>query len=210
MKHALFLLRSNEISVFQKLYFFLRLLMLPISEIDAMLPKKGIILDLGCGIGALSFFLAISSNQRLVFGWDIDTRRISAAKKITKDVQNLRFEEVSALEIGKKKNLDGVVISDVLHHIEFSQQEEVVKKIFSSLNKDGVLVIKEVDNSQKIRALLSLFWDRLFYPHEISYFRTKNAWITLLKRNHFSIEVKRTMLWFPGSQTLFICKKTSS
>lgn len=207
MRLVYLLLRSNGISIGNKIYFFLRFLILPISEIDAAIAKNGKILDLGCGIGSLSFFLAVSSKKRIVFGLDIDKHRIKAAEKITQKMSNIKFEIKNALDIARVEGLSGIVVSDVLHHINFFHQEELIKKISKTLGKNGVFVIKEVDNDQKIRSLLSLFWDRVFYPNEISYFRTKDDWTRLLKKNGFLTEIKKTMWWFPGSQTLFICKK---
>lgn len=207
MRLAYLLLRSNGISIGNKIYFFLRFLMLPISEIDAAIPKNGKILDLGCGIGSLSFFLAVSSKKRIVLGWDIDRKRILVASKITKNIPNIKFEIKNALDVARIEGLSGIVASDVLHHMNFSQQEELITNIWKALSENGVLVIKEVDNKEKIRAWFSLLWDRLFYRNEISYFRTKDDWIKLFKKNGFLVEVKKTMWWFPGSQTLFICKK---
>lgn len=191
------------------IYFFLRYLMLPTTEIDSALPASGVILDLGCGIGTLAQYLAQASTKRKVIGWDIDESRIIAAQKIASKIPNVKFQTKNVLEKITIKELIGIVASDFFHHLHFAEQEKIIRNISMILKNGGILVIKEVDNGQKVRALLSLFWDRLFYPNKISYFRTKDDWIRLLEKNKFSVKIKKTMWWFPGSQTLFICKKQS-
>ncbi|MEX2012774.1 MAG: methionine biosynthesis protein MetW, partial [Candidatus Levyibacteriota bacterium] len=69
-----------------KIYFFLRLLVIPFEEIDKILPKKGLILDLGCGDGPLTSYLALSSKERQVRGWDIDDKRMRAGINISKKI----------------------------------------------------------------------------------------------------------------------------
>lgn len=181
--------------------------MLPLYDIDRAMPSSGIIVDIGCGIGPLSIFLASSSKKRNVIGWDIDKMRVEGAKKNAQKMSNIKFETKNALDISIIKGVSGIVASDVFHHINFVHQEELIKKISKTLNKNGVLVVKEVDKDQKIRALFSLLWDRIFYPNDISYFRTKSDWIALFKENGLLVDTKKTMWWFPGSQNLFICKK---
>lgn len=199
--------QSYQISLVHRIYFFLRSLMLPLSQIDLALPKEGVILDLGCGIGSLSVFLATLSRKRKVVGWDIDVSRIGSAKKITKNLANIKFEVKNALGISTMKNLSGIVVSDVLHHINSSQQEVLVRSISMALSKSGILVIKEVDKDQKLRALFSLLWDRLFYPNDISYFRSRKEWIKILSENKYYVKTQQSAKWFPGSTTLFICTR---
>lgn len=199
--------QSSQISLVHRTYFFLRSLMLPLSQIDSALPKDGVILDLGCGIGSLTLFLATLSRKRKVVGWDIDASRIRSAKKITKNIPNIKFQLKNALEIETMKSLAGVVVSDVLHHINFSQQEVLIRNISISLDKSGILIIKEVDKDQKFRAFLSLLWDRLFYPNDISYFRPRKEWTRILTENKFNVGVQQSVEWFPGSTTLFICTR---
>lgn len=204
---ATYVLKNPHISLSHKIYFFLRELTLPSSIFDVTLPKQGCILDLGCGTGPVSLYLALSSSKRSVIGWDIDIKRIKTAKKIAQNFPNLNFELKNAGGRINIKDIKGVVASDFLHHLNFNQQEKTIRNISEALSRNGVFVIKEVDKSQKIRSLCSLFWDRFFYPTDTSYFRTKNDWLKLLKKYKFNVTVQNKLPWFPGSTTLFICKK---
>ena len=72
------------------------------------------------------------------------------------------------------ENPSGVLISDVLHHISFKDQEDLLEKISHALNKNDVLIIKEIDRGEFFRSRLSRLWDFILYPQdEISYTSNK-------------------------------------
>lgn len=204
---ALNVVNKIDISFFNKVYFLFRYCMLPLSRINELLPKSGVILDLGCGIGPLSLFLVTASQGRKVVGWDIDKSRIKIAKKISANVLNVNFEARDAEEEIKIPNLRGVVASDFFHHLNFSSQETVIRNVSEKLHKDGVFIIKDIDKSDTVRYWCSSFWDKIFYPKDKIYFRTKDEWTKLLSKYNFKVKVEKKVKWFPGSTTLFICRK---
>lgn len=189
-----------------KIYFRLRLLMLPIRDIHENLPKKGKILDLGCGNGGLSLALAKLSKQRQLIGWDLDQSRIRDATKTSSRNRSISFE-VKDILTSRIPRISGAVASDFLHHLPRKAQEALIKKVYLSLGKSGVLIIKETDQDDSIRHELSKFWDRLFYPNDKTSYRGSKEWIELLERIGFLVLSKSCVLWFPGSTRLFICKK---
>ena len=179
---------------------FLRSLMLPLKEIDNALPQRGKIVDLGCGEGVIAEFLA-RKNSRRVIGVDLDEKRLKESGQ-----KNLRFQ-VGDIRKFKLDKIDGVIISDVLHHVNFQDQKSILKNITSSLKKGGVLVIKEIDTGEFIRSKLSRFWDLVFYPGDKIYFNDAISLKKLLESYGFTVSIKRPTRLFPGSTTLFVCKK---
>lgn len=179
---------------------FLRSLMLPLKEIDTNLPQVGTILDLGCGEGVIARYLATNS-KRKVIGVDLNKSRIQQTK-----LKNLSFEHAD-IRTYDVKSADGVVLSDVLHHIDFQNQEKVLKNISKGLKRNGILIIKEIDTRDAIRGKLSRFWDFVFYPREKIYFNSSKQLSAKLEKLGFSVEIKKTTKFFPGSTTLFICTK---
>lgn len=191
-----------------KMYIFLRLLVIPFMEIDSYLPKRGLILDAGCGNGPLSACLAVYSGQRVVVGWDINRSRLEDARRAEKKLNNIRFENKDVLRAPMPR-LMGAVASDFLHHIPFSDHKNLIKIIYEHLEKNGTFILKEVDKSNFFRHIGSYFFDKLFYPRETICFRTKKEWVKILKGEGFEVTAKNTLSWFPASTVLFICRKQS-
>lgn len=189
-----------------KIYFFLRFLVIPFEEIDKILPKKGLIIDIGCGNGPLASYLALSSKDRQVLGWDIDEDRLRDGAKISKKIRNLIFEKRNPVTDVIQKS-DAILASDFLHHIPYSSQEKVLEKIYEALESGGILLIKEVDKKDLPRYWGSFIFDHAFYPKDTIYFRSKKDWITLLVGYGFKVSCHKTLFWFPASTNLFICKK---
>ena len=174
--------------------------MLPLEEIDRVLPQKGHIIELGCGEGVIARHLA-KNKKRQVLGIDLDVQRITDSK-----TKNLKFKvgDITAINY---KSKEGFVISDVLHHLSFKDQNILLSKLHKALKKNGALVIKEIDTSEFLRSKLSRFWDFVFYPSDkINYWNSNNLKSYLTKLG-FRVSLKRPCRFFPGSTTLFICKK---
>ena len=71
----------------------LRYLILPLKKVSIYLPKKGTFIEVGCGHGIISYFLAKDEVKRNILAIDPDKRRIMHAKKMFNNVNNLKFEK---------------------------------------------------------------------------------------------------------------------
>ena len=182
------------------LYDFLRKAILPLEEIDASLPKKGKLLDLGCGEGVISKYLA-KNKKRKVIGIDSDVRRLPKYKTKYLSFKNADIRNISL------KGTSGVVISDVLHHLNLKDQKTLLGRISKELKKEGVLVVKEIDKGEFVRSRLSRLWDFVLYPQDnIKYWRS-NELKNFLEEIGFKVKFFRPCRLFPGSTTLFVCQK---
>ncbi len=179
---------------------FLRSMMLPIKAIDKAIPKSGKITELGCGEGVIASYLA-KHPKRHITGIDLNVKRIRKSKNI-----NLHFKVGDITTINYLPQ-DGFVISDVLHHLSLKDQKLLLAKLGKTLRKKGVLVIKEIDRSEFLRSKMSRFWDFIFYPNDkINYWNSEGL-KSYLEKIGFEISIQRPCRFFPGSTTLFICKK---
>lgn len=181
-------------------YDVLRSAILPLSLIDRYLPKKGTIIDLGCGQGIITSYIA-GNKSRLVIGVDLDTSRLGKST-----AKNLKFVNANIVDYDLKKP-DGIVISDVLHHLERNDQNKLLEKISKGLNKSGVFIIKEIDTREFIRSRLSRFWDFVFYPKDKIAYWDSPTLIKKLQTLGFSVKMQKASRFFPGSTNLYICTK---
>lgn len=184
---------------------FMRSAMLPVDEIDAALPEKGIIYEIGSGWGSLANAIAEAGPKRIVIGIDTDNAKIKQAKSINHS-DNVQFILGEALTFNYK-DFSGVVMSDFLHHIDFETQKKILTRIASKITKNGVLVIKEISKNDGLLTICSRVWDFILYPRDSIYYREKENWSNILRDLGFDVSVKREVPWFPGSTFLFICIK---
>ena len=184
-----------------QIYFLLRKLILPIEDIEKAIPKKGTIVDLGCGQGLIATYLAQTKTRDLI-GIDNNLLRLPKAKQ-----KNLKFKNGDLTKLDLPK-IDGAVISDVLHHLAPNDQKELMTKVFTNLKTEGVFVIKEIDSEETIRSMLSRIWDFVLYPKDkISYNSAKDLKHFLKSTGFKNIKNTRPCRLFPGSTTLFVCTK---
>src|SRR3989344_8849490 len=107
-------------------YDLLRKVILPLEEIDKNLPKKGKIFDLGCCEGVISKHLA-NNKKRTVIGIDSNGERLPRDK-----TKNLSFKNADIRKVSLEGSM-GIVISDVLHHLNLKDQKNLLKKIAEEL-----------------------------------------------------------------------------
>jgi len=102
------------------------------------LRKKCKILDIGCGVGTISFYLA--KNNAEVIGVDISKKAISFANKSAKilGIDNVHFI-CGTIDRVAKKRFDVVVCTEVLEHID--NDKMFINTISSILQKNGYLIL---------------------------------------------------------------------
>lgn len=185
----------------QTVYDVLRSWTLPLKEIDELVPRKGTVIDLGCGEGTVAKYLAHIKSRRII-GVDNDKKRLNKSNQ-----QNLKFVYGDIREYPLTK-ADTIIFSDVLHHLNYDDQKKLLSKVSKSISKDAVLLIKEIDLGELIRSNLSRFWDFVFYPKDKIYYHDWQNFKKYLESLGFKVSITRPSRMFPGSTTLFICRKT--
>ena len=111
---------------------------------DAEVPRRGDVLEVGCGHGTDQPYMALSSPDRHVTGIDIDARNIAVASHALSHVDHsaahLEFHRVAPGEIpevsGRRRS------RDVLYLLE-RQDEFALLTITWASSDHGVLVLKE-------------------------------------------------------------------
>ena len=128
-------------------------------------PKKGKILDIGCGYGFMSYMLKYLSPEREIVGIDYDEEKTDLAQHVYSRKSGIEFAHADILnfEFGK---YDGIIIADVLHYLQPEQQKETIIKCFNSLNPGGTLIIRdgnaELEKRHKGTKLTEFFSTKVF------------------------------------------------
>ena len=121
-------------------------------ELEGIQGKSNMnILDLGCGTGSVSLYIAAKLQGKCnVVGVDVNEERIFCArerKKVLERETGLKlgceFMESNVLSLDEKREFDLIYLEETLHHLE--PRSEVIKKVSNLLKSGGVLIISEVN-----------------------------------------------------------------
>lgn len=101
---------------------------------------KNKVLDVGCGSGTISLFLADKGN--IVHGIDISSQAIRACQKSAKNL-GIKTASFSALDL-TRNNLDSrkynvILLLEVLEHLE--NDDAILRHLHSKLYKKGLLIL---------------------------------------------------------------------
>ncbi len=152
----------------------------------------GRLLEIGCGIGRTTHFLAERYKKSKIIAIDYDKRQVEIANK-NKNFKNIKFKQGDATKLNFKKGyFDYAIETNVLHHIK--NYEDVIKGTYRVLKKNGYFYL--MDASQYF---FSLPFVRLLFPPEANI--NKKEIIDKLKINGFNVEK------FKGSLIFFIAAK---
>ncbi len=116
----------------------------PFPAVAAQLPGTGRILEVGCGHGVLSLYLALTSPDRQVVGVDVDEDKLAVARTAA-GAEGLAatFEVVAGAELPAGP-WAGIAIVDVLYLLSADHQRKLLRSCADLLVPGGVLAVKEM------------------------------------------------------------------
>lgn len=136
----------------------------PFDAVEAHVPLTGRVLEVGCGHGVLSAYMALCSPSRHVLGVDVDADKIALARAAAGSLDpgeaDVRFE---AIEPGglPEGEFDAIVIADVLYLLGADARSRLLDECVAHLAPDGVMVVKEIDLHPRWKARLAVIQERI-------------------------------------------------
>lgn len=183
----------------------------PYIELEALVPREGEIIDLGCGDGMFANFLALSSAKRSVYGIELNRSRLSDAGH---GVSNTKFilGDVTKASIPKAK---AIVLIHVLHHLSsYNEQEELILKCRRRLKKNGKLIVAEVEPKFSIKFFVTWFTDHFLVPwvferklYSLIFFRKAKDWKICLENLGFSCSITSAEKDKPFTHIILNCTR---
>jgi SAM-dependent methyltransferase len=179
----------------------------PFELIESCLPRKGRVLDFGCGYGMLGNFLAEKSRDRTVVGVDLNPKRIGVARRSVGVRTNIRFHlgDVASLD---PSPFDAVVMTDVLHHIEDRKVMLLLKKVHACMDEAGLLAVLDVDRRPFWKFLITYAIDSLLNPTDRLWYRPVSRLERILAASGLQVErVIPADDGLPLADVLLLCRK---
>lgn len=193
------------------IYTYLRFWEYPrLVRIEALLPKTGVIIDLGSGYGIFSNYAAAASSKRQVLAMEFDKKKTDIAKEASRmgKIKNIVFDNKDITKIPIKR-ANAIVIMHVLHHLRsYKEQENLIEECIKKLDKGDMLLIDEVDKKYTIQYFMALLTDSLLYFGDRFYYRSKKDMISFLAKFPLTVEVKNVSNFLmPYPELVYMCRK---
>lgn len=196
------------------LYQTIKLKICPLIALEPYFPQEGTILDLGCGQGLFALILHFGSSSRKIIGFDLDEKKIKAAKNIMGGVENLTFFQKNIIT-DDYPIVEAVALIDVLYLIPYSEHLRLFQKIYNCLSSDGLFILKEMDTRPRWKYLWNLAQETLavkligFTLGSHFYFRSQREMIQLLTQVGFKTDIIPLDHGYPYPHIAYLSTKKS-
>ena len=199
-----------------KLFCLLRYITAPFNEMEKMVPKKGKILDIGCGHGLFELILKIKSNKRVITAIDPDSKKIQLAKKIEELFTNLKFSDSTTNLTNNNYQMDCCILSDVDYLLDGKGKTQILQQAKFNLKNTGTIIFKTVINNGSIGYYLGYLQELIIvsllkktYSKKNNFtFFTIEEYLELFKANNLSVKKQKklkTLFYHP--HYVFLLKK---
>jgi ubiquinone/menaquinone biosynthesis C-methylase UbiE len=124
------------------------------------------VLDFGCGMGTVAYYVAKKLPHGLLTCLDISERWLNACRKTLRSYGNITFLQESMLLANE--SFDVVYCHFVLHDIPESELERVITALARSIKPGGVLVFREPLNETKKLSVIKRLVEQNMLCHKDS------------------------------------------
>ncbi|MFT0876647.1 class I SAM-dependent methyltransferase [Rhodopseudomonas sp. G2_2311] len=151
--------------------------------------RRGAVLEIGCGSGALLEALKCRGHDDLS-GVDFDPKAIQVARDAGLNV--------SVGEIGdiQRCDFDIVLLNHVIEHLQ--SPEETLKEIWSRLKPGGSLIIRTPNSSSLLATLFGSEWRGLEPPRHFNIFTMASLRLLAKKADYVTVEMGTTNAMLQG------------
>jgi glycosyltransferase involved in cell wall biosynthesis len=197
-----------------KIYNFIRLKTCPFDRVIELIPRRGDILDLGCGTGILLNLLSQDANGNKFFGFDADAKKINSAKISLDGSGNIIFEKKDILSQDVALPAAACIsIIDTLYYFDNNQKKQLLKKCHESLAAGGILLIKDINRGFSVK----FFWTFIQESLAVKLFRltkarklcfeNKTVYLSILNEMGFHTEAIDISKGYFYPHIVYVCKK---
>ncbi|MBI5509750.1 MAG: DUF2062 domain-containing protein [Deltaproteobacteria bacterium] len=167
--------------------------------------------DVGCGRGHTGLLLSELQADAAGHGVDWDPAKIDAAKRAATGVAQLTYEvaDVANWPVPTAKT---ILLLDVLHYHDAGTQDAILRRAAAALLQGGVLLLRDVDLKQGLRARITKLQEQLgralgINRGKVLCFREAGALIQVLETAGLEVQVKDSHAGTPLANVLIVARR---
>jgi 2-polyprenyl-3-methyl-5-hydroxy-6-metoxy-1,4-benzoquinol methylase len=170
------------------------------------------ILDIGCGLGLLGFYLRERGRRQPILGLDLDARKIGRGSRVA----SARYRDVDLRHLdvlGPIPSFSGnIALFDVLHYLPVAEQTSLLLRLAECVAPGGLLVIRDCprDNSARfwMTCLAEKFAQAVSWNLSTSFhFPSRERIAEAFGENEFERESRPLWGKLPFNNQLFIFRR---
>jgi len=180
--------------------------------LDRLVPPAGPILDLGCGFGLFSIYLALRNPSRSILGIDLSEKRIQMARRAAQKlgVQNVGFRGADITTFPYTEKWNGIYCLDILHHITPPARESLLNTFPKILSPEGILIIKDVATKPLWKMAFTWLLDQLVAGPCRVWYQSAEAQAREIHQAGFEVQYDYIRDLLPYPHVIFRCKKEAN
>jgi 1-acyl-sn-glycerol-3-phosphate acyltransferase len=130
------------------------------GTLDAVVPRCGFVLDLGCGYGVATHWLSQFTDGRNFLGLDYDENKIRVAQRTVPESPRIKFETGDILNCDYPA-CDTILLLDVLHYWTPEKQQLILNKARQALRPGGRLILRDAARAESEAHRRVTFWEKI-------------------------------------------------
>jgi SAM-dependent methyltransferase len=180
-----------------------------LDEVGQYLPRRGRVLDLGCGFGLFSLYYATVRPGIEIEGIDLSPRRIAMARRAAErlGLGNARYEVGDATLFRGGQVYDAAYMLDIVHHIPPDTVRPLLEQIWKTLPARGRLVIKDVERRPAWKRWFTHALDRIMDPGSPVRYWSGEELQALLEEIGFTVYRHLMVDFLPYPHILYVCER---
>ena len=178
-------------------------------DLLANLPDRGVVLNLGSGIGLFDIYAAHHRPDLRFIGIDLDPRRVRMAAVAARrfGVTNVEFVHGDVGAALPELDPAVVITLDVLHHLDPPAQDRVLRWVATHLRGDGIFFIKDISTHTPWKVTFTRVLDDLMTGREPTYYFAAEQMRTRLAALGFVTTTFHLWDYIPFPHIIYVAHK---
>lgn len=134
----------------------------PFTRAISALGPLGDVLDIGCGRGQTGIFVLELGAARSFRGFDWDEDKVRLARRAAEGLEaEVEVADATRLRAEGARPADTVLLVDVLHYLDDTSQDELLRAAVQLVRPGGRLVVREASTGEGWRSTVTTLTEQL-------------------------------------------------